>query len=139
MEFHRRRRATPSVPILPLIDILTILLIFFVVTTQFKKKKHTLDVQLPSSNGSPITLTISETATLAISKDGLYSLNALQCQKDELLQYLQYYKEEKPDAKFIIEQDKMTPEEHEVFATDMLYKAGFKDVSKLVLLEGEEQ
>ena len=139
MEFHQRRKPTPSVPILPLIDILTILLIFFVVTTQFKKKKHTLDVQLPMSNGSPITLTISDTAILAITKEGQYSLNEVQVGSDELLKFLSFYKEDNPTAKFIIEQDKLTPEEYEVFAADMIHTAGFSDVSKRVLLEGEEQ
>jgi len=139
MEFRSQRRPTPSVPILPLIDILTILLIFFVVTTQFKKKKHTLDVQLPTSNGASVALTILDTAVVAISKDGDFSLNEVQVSKEELLSFLQYYHEDHPDAKFIIEQDKLSPEEYEVFAVDMIRTAGFKNISKRVLLVGEEQ
>ncbi len=139
MEFHSRRKPTPSVPILPLIDILTILLIFFVVTTQFKKKKHTLKIQLPTSNGTPLSLTVSDTAVVAISKEGKYSLNEVQVSKEELLKFLSFYKEDKPKAKFIIEQDQWTPALYFAFARDMIFKAGFTDVSERVLIIGEEQ
>ncbi len=139
MNFLQRRKPTPSVPILPLIDILTILLIFFVVTTQFKKKKHTLEIELPKSNGQSVTMQVLDDAVLAISKEGQYSLNTVRMPQDELVNYLNIYREENPKAKFIIEQDKGTGEEYEVFAIDALTEAGFKHISKRVLLDGEEK
>lgn len=139
MDFLQRRKPTPSVPILPLIDILTILLIFFVVTTQFKKKKHTLEIQLPKSNGQSVTMQVLDTAVVAISKEGEFSLNNVQMPQQELVFYLKTYKEENPKAKFIIEQDKGTGEEYEVFAVDALTEAGFGHISKRVLLSGEKK
>ena len=139
MEFHQRRKPTPSVPILPLIDILTILLIFFVVTTQFKKKKHTLKIEIPQSNGTPLNITVAETSIVAISKTGEYSLNEVNVSKEELLKFLQYHKEDKPNAKFIIEQDKWTPALYLAFARDQIFNAGFKDVHLRLLTADEEQ
>lgn len=37
MQFYRKKGRTMGVPIVPMIDILTILLIFFIVHTQWKK------------------------------------------------------------------------------------------------------
>ncbi len=139
MNFLQRRKPTPSVPILPLIDILTILLIFFVVTTQFKKKKHMLEIELPKSNGQSVTMQVLDNAVIAISKEGQYSLNNVQMPQNELVFYLKTYKEENPEAKFIIEQDKGTGEEYEVYAVDALTEAGFKHISKRVLLGDEKQ
>ena len=40
MKFHVRRRTSPVITIVSLIDILTIILIFFIVTTQFKNDEE---------------------------------------------------------------------------------------------------
>jgi len=49
MRFDTRKRRTPSIVIVSLIDILAILLIFFIVTTIFRKEQPRLQINLPES------------------------------------------------------------------------------------------
>jgi len=137
MEFHRRKKETPSVPILPLIDILTILLIFFVVTTQFKKKRHTLKIDLPSVSALPTEIEVRENSVIAISKDGQFVINATRVDRKDLLLNLQAYYEIKPKARFELEQDEGATEKDELFALETLTQAGFKYISKRVRLKGD--
>ena len=139
MDFLVKKKQTPSVPILPLIDILTILLIFFVVTTEFKKKRHTLVIDLPSVSSLPTTVEIRDINVIAITKDGKFAVNSVIADRADLLMYLQAVYEENPDGRFEIEQDKGTTEADELFAVEALKKIGFQYISKRVLIEGEEE
>jgi len=59
MQFAVRKRRAPSIIIVSLVDILTILLIFFVVSTTFKKDQPELQINLPDSktaNNAPAEL-----------------------------------------------------------------------------------
>ncbi len=49
MQFHTRSRRKPAIIIVPLIDILAILLIFFIVTTTFKRDQPQVKINLPES------------------------------------------------------------------------------------------
>ncbi len=49
MRFYTRKRRAPSIIIVSLIDILAILLIFFIVTTTFRKNQPQLQINLPES------------------------------------------------------------------------------------------
>lgn len=49
MKFAVRKRRAPSIIIISLVDILTILLIFFVVSTTFKKDQPEVKINLPES------------------------------------------------------------------------------------------
>src|SRR6266513_2052528 len=49
MNFAVRKRPAPNIIIVSLVDILTILLIFFVVSTTFKKDQPQVQINLPES------------------------------------------------------------------------------------------
>jgi biopolymer transport protein ExbD len=49
MTFYTRRRRAPSIQIVSMVDILAILLIFFIVTTTFRKQTPQLLIELPKS------------------------------------------------------------------------------------------
>ncbi len=49
MKFAVRKRRAPTIIIVSLVDILTILLIFFVVSTTFKKDQPEVQINLPES------------------------------------------------------------------------------------------
>jgi biopolymer transport protein ExbD len=49
MKFAVRKRRAPSIIIVSLVDVLTILLIFFVVSTTFKKDQPEVQINLPDS------------------------------------------------------------------------------------------
>ena len=52
MKFAVRKRRAPTIIIVSLVDILTILLIFFVVSTTFKKDQPEVQINLPDSKTS---------------------------------------------------------------------------------------
>lgn len=52
MKFAVRKRRAPAIIIVSLVDILTILLIFFVVSTTFKKDQPQVQINLPESKTS---------------------------------------------------------------------------------------
>jgi biopolymer transport protein ExbD len=139
MEFYRKKKQTPTVPILPLIDILTILLIFFVVTTQFKTKRHTLKIDLPSVSALPTEVEVRDNSVIAITKDGKFILNATRVERGQLLTYLEAYREIKPEAKFELEQDEGATEKDELFVLETLTQAGFKFISKRVRLKSGQE
>ena len=49
MQFYRKKASSMGVPIVPMIDILTILLIFFIVHTQWKKPQSLLKIDVPGA------------------------------------------------------------------------------------------
>lgn len=74
MKFYTRRRRTPQVIIVSLIDIFAILLIFVIVTTTFKRAQPQVTIKLPESKsavsaekaGEPTVLSISENEEIFI-------------------------------------------------------------------------
>ena len=49
MRFYVKRKRTPQIIIVSLIDIFAMLLIFFIVTTTFKTAQSELSIKLPES------------------------------------------------------------------------------------------
>src|SRR4051812_43282640 len=72
MKFAVKKRRAPSIIIVSLVDILTILLIFFVVSTTFKKDQPQVDINLPDSKTSTSKPAELEHAILSVdATDGL--------------------------------------------------------------------
>ena len=67
MKIAVKKRRAPSIIIVSLVDILTILLIFFVVSTTFKKDQPEVQINLPESKTS--TNAPSETERSIVSVD----------------------------------------------------------------------
>ncbi len=67
MKFAVRKRRAPSIIIVSLVDILTILLIFFVVSTTFKKDQPEVQINLPESKTA--TKAPSETEHASVTED----------------------------------------------------------------------
>jgi biopolymer transport protein ExbD len=55
MQFYSRKRRSPAINIISLIDILCIVLIFFIVTTTFKKEEPMIAIDLPESSQAKAT------------------------------------------------------------------------------------
>ena len=66
MKFAVRKRRAPSIIIVSLVDILTILLIFFVVSTTFKKDQPEVQINLPDSKTSTKSSSELEHAVVAV-------------------------------------------------------------------------
>ncbi|MBJ7260160.1 MAG: biopolymer transporter ExbD [Chthoniobacterales bacterium] len=79
MRFYTRKRRAPSVIIVSLIDILAILLIFFIVTTTFKKNLPQLKIALPESRSAeagdkkeePLILEVENEQTLRLGGEAV--------------------------------------------------------------------
>ncbi len=77
MAFYKRRRSSPIIPIVSLVDILTVLLIFFIVTTTFKSQVPQVSIVLPESKTAVAAPSAKARPTiLTVSPDGQCFVNA---------------------------------------------------------------
>jgi biopolymer transport protein ExbD len=75
MEFAVRKRRAPSIIIVSLVDILTILLIFFVVSTTFKKDQPEVQINLPESKTATRAPAELEHAIVSVDEEDVVKLN----------------------------------------------------------------
>lgn len=130
MEFQRVKRNLPPVPIIPLIDILAILLIYFAVTTESKKERSTMNIELALAQDSIVIKVIGSSSVLAIAADGSVQLDATRVHDEMLVDYLKLFRQTFPDRKLELEPDKNLPLEGFIRIQKALIDAGFdpKDV-----------
>jgi biopolymer transport protein ExbD len=69
MKIAVRKRRAPSIIIVSLVDILTILLIFFVVSTTFKRDQPEVQINLPDSKTSTKAPSETEHAVVSVSEN----------------------------------------------------------------------
>jgi biopolymer transport protein ExbD len=84
MKFAVRKRRAPSIIIVSLVDILTILLIFFVVSTTFKKEQPQVQINLPESKTATTAPAELEHAIVTVDKDNNIKLDGKSVSGDEL-------------------------------------------------------
>ena len=70
MTFYRRRRVSPVITIVSLVDILTMVLMFFVYTTTFKTVTRQVEIKLPEVKNPGQAASDTKPAFLAINKSG---------------------------------------------------------------------
>ena len=70
MKFHKRRRVSPVITIVSLVDILTMVLMFFVYATTFKKTESQVVIDLPQIKSSGQEAAKAAPAVLAINPGG---------------------------------------------------------------------
>lgn len=75
MNFAVRKRRAPSIIIVSLVDILTILLIFFVVSTTFKKDQPEVQINLPESKTATKAPSEQEHAVVSVDQIDAVKLN----------------------------------------------------------------
>lgn len=86
MKFAVRKRRAPTIIIVSLVDILTILLIFFVVSTTFKKDQPQVDINLPESKTSTSKPAELEHAILSVDASDGVKLDGKAIAVDDLQQ-----------------------------------------------------
>ena len=99
MQFYRKKARSMGVPIVPMIDILTILLIFFIVHTQWKKPQSLLKIDVPGAEFMEGTPSSEQRAVLGVTGTSAISLN-------ELAAALEALKKENPGVKLQLDVDK---------------------------------
>jgi len=84
MKIAVRRRRAPSIIIVSLVDILTILLIFFVVSTTFKKDQPEVQINLPESQTATKAPAETEHAIVSVNENDEIRLDGRPLPVEEL-------------------------------------------------------
>ena len=84
MKIAVRKRRAPSIIIVSLVDILTILLIFFVVSTTFKRDQPEVQINLPDSKTSTKASSELEHAVVSVNENDEVRLDGQVINVDEL-------------------------------------------------------
>jgi biopolymer transport protein ExbD len=84
MKIAVRKRRAPSIIIVSLVDILTILLIFFVVSTTFKRDQPEVQINLPDSKTSTKASSEQEHAVVSVNENDEVRLDGQIINVDEL-------------------------------------------------------
>ena len=84
MKIALRKRRAPSIIIVSLVDILTILLIFFVVSTTFKKDQPEVQINLPESKTAANAAAELEHAIVSVSENDEIRLDGRVVSAEEL-------------------------------------------------------
>lgn len=129
MKFRRRKpRENIDINLVSLIDVVFILLLFFVVTTTFTRETQ-LRVELPQAvTGTPETDSNLKHLDIAISAEGVYSLNNQLLPGNDLPTLIDaLQKESGGDTKLpiSISADGKTPHQAVITAMDAAGKLGF--------------
>jgi biopolymer transport protein ExbD len=84
MKFAVRKRRAPTIIIVSLVDILTILLIFFVVSTTFKKDQPEVQINLPDSKTATKAPAEAEHAIVTVDATDAVKLDNKSINVDQL-------------------------------------------------------
>jgi len=124
MKFYRPPRPRAQIQVVPMIDILLILLIFVVVSTNFKKPRDVLSIDLPTIREIPSDTVTETRSVIAVDALGNIKLDGVAVPEGLLESYLAAYQKQNPGRKLELEADKRLPLERLLSVWDGLTKAG---------------
>ncbi|MEI6674556.1 MAG: biopolymer transporter ExbD [Verrucomicrobiota bacterium] len=136
MHFHRPSRSRSQVQIIPMIDVLIFLLIFLIISTQFKKPRNVLRVELPTVREVPSDKVADARSVITVDAEGHITLDTLSVPEGLLKSYLVAYQKQNPGRKLELEADRKLSLERLLAIWDALIKAGLeiKDVPARIRL-----
>jgi biopolymer transport protein ExbD len=124
MRFHRLKTSRSQIAVIPMIDILFVLLIFFIVSTAFKKPRDVLRIEIPTVREIPSEQVTDARSVLAMDALGNITLDSLAVPEGLLESYLAAYQKQNPGRKLELEADRKLPLERLLQVWDALTKAG---------------
>jgi biopolymer transport protein ExbD len=132
VKFRRRSRENIELNLVSLIDVVFVLLLFFVVTTTFTRQTQ-LQVELPeAASGAAQQDANPKRLEIAISADGVYSLNDRLLPKSDLATLIEALQKESggdTQLPLAISADGKTPHQAVITAMDAAGKLGFSKLS----------
>lgn len=129
MKFYTRKRRSPVVNIIPLIDILVILLIFFVTTSTFKKRQPQLEINLPEAKTATVATTAhTEPILLRVKSADQLTLDEQPVTTKDLAEALKAARAKEPDRPIAMQADRQAPFGVVVRVLDALKQAGVKNI-----------
>jgi biopolymer transport protein ExbD len=126
VNFYPRRRRTPQVIIVSLIDIFAILLIFVIVTTTFKTAQPEVTIKLPESKTAVAAEKLKEPVLLSIAENDELFLAARKLTMDELKPAVQALMRQSPPPILALNADKKAAFGTVIKVLDILKEAGVK-------------
>ena len=126
MNFYPRRRRTPQVIIVSLIDIFAILLIFVIVTTTFKTAQPEVTIKLPESKTAVASEKLKEPVLLSIAENDELFLAAKKLTLDELKPAVEALMRQTPAPILALNADKKAAFGTVIKVLDILKEAGVK-------------
>lgn len=106
MPYTKRRKRKPYVNIVPLVDVLTVLLFFFIVTMQFKQFK-VLNITMPEIKTAGVNQ-VDDQIIIAIDESGEIFYNAVAVTTKQLSESLVATNQVKADFSVLIMADEET-------------------------------
>lgn len=126
MHFQRIHRKRAEIPIVPMIDILFILLVYLVVTTEAKKPRNVMKVEIPTVREIPSETVSEPRSVIAVDALGNITLDSLAVPEGLLESYLAAYQKQNPGRKLELEADRKLPLERLLQVWDALIKSGIE-------------
>ncbi|MGB0460698.1 MAG: ExbD/TolR family protein [Opitutales bacterium] len=120
MSLLQRRRQGPTINIVPLVDVLTVLLFFFLVTMQFRQVTA-LNITAPEIETAGKNK-IDEQVILAVDAEGAFFLNDQRLEKEALDAALQVAGEVTPEIPVLLMADEEAPLKHVTEVMDLCRK-----------------
>lgn len=107
---NRRGRRTPAINIVPLVDVLTVLVFFFMVTMQFKTMSS-LNITAPEIETAGKNR-VTEQILIALDQEGQLYLNDCPLEKEAFEQAIRLAGETTPEAPVLLIADENVPLKH---------------------------
>ena len=124
MRFHRIHRKRAEVSVVPMIDILFILLIYLIVTTEAKKPRNVMKVEIPTVREIASDRVTDTRSSIAIDALGNITLDSLPVPEGLLGGYLTAFRKQNPGRRLELGADRKVPLERLLEVWDALTKAG---------------
>lgn len=125
MRRNAKRRKTPRIDIVPLVDVLMVLIVFFLVTMQFRNLRA-LNVKLPRIETAGSNQLRNE-IILSVSQEGFYYLNDAQVDEVRLVAALRTASSLPKKPKALIVADEEVPLKHVTKIVDLCRENGIED------------
>ncbi|SRR5690606_6674028 len=122
---ERRRRRRSEVNIVPLVDVLTVLLFFFLVSMQFKQDEM-LNISLPDVETAGKNV-FSEQLEVAISDEGQFYFNGQPINRQELPAALRIAADINKRVPVLVIADQATQLQNVTYVMDECRKIGLED------------
>ncbi len=139
MRFRHQRPEEVSVNITPLIDVVFILLIFFMISTTFKKESH-IELSLPKAS-SELAQSEQKKIEIIIGAQGAYAVNGMALLNNDTGTLKRAINKVSTDTQLrvIISADAQAPHQAVVSAMDVAGQLGFSRLSITTLRENSSE
>lgn len=124
MNIYTRKPVISSINIVPMLDILTILLIFFIVQTEFKRQVNVLHLDVPRTDSLGGTTGDRNQVLLEIAADGTMAFKGKLTTAAELPAAIAELMKENPDASVQVSAAESASMGNFIHALDLLNEAG---------------